>query len=38
MNTNDINVTLLLAIYSAVTHWEYMWASFDLLMEEYHEV
>jgi hypothetical protein len=36
MPAEDLNIAILIVIYSAVTHWEAMMASFDMMMEEMH--
>jgi hypothetical protein len=38
MTTQDMNVILLLMIYSVVTHWEPLMAGINMLMEDFREV
>ncbi len=38
MTTQDVNLALLLMLYSVMTHWEPMLATFDMLMEDFHAV
>jgi hypothetical protein len=34
MTMQDLNFVMLISIYSIVTHWECMWASFDIVSED----